>query len=99
MAIRYPTFLLLFLSVFAASTSYAATLTVTKIEDTNDGVCDSDCSLREAVGTSGSGDTIVFSELFNSPHTITLQLGEMLVILKRSYLCWVRAGQCHCEWQ
>ena len=77
MAIRFSTISFLLFSVFAAGNSYAATFTVTKIEDTNDGVCDSDCSLREAVGTSASGDTIVFSELFNSPHTITLMLGDM----------------------
>lgn len=29
--------------------AYAATLTVTKVTDTNDGVCNSDCSLREAI--------------------------------------------------
>jgi CSLREA domain-containing protein len=69
--------LLLLLSVFAAIDSYAAMLTVTKTADTNDGVCDADCSLREAVATAATGDTVVFSKLFNSPQTITLMLGEM----------------------
>ena len=57
--------------------TYAATLTVTKVEDTNDGVCDGDCSLREAVVAAVSGDTVVFSPLFNTPQTITLTLGQI----------------------
>lgn len=36
----------------------AATLTVTKTADTNDGTCDSDCSLREAINASSAGDTV-----------------------------------------
>jgi CSLREA domain-containing protein len=74
----FPTVvLLLFVFVFAVIGSYSATLTVTKTADTNDGVCDADCSLREAVGLAAPGDTIVFSELFNSRQTITLGLGQM----------------------
>jgi CSLREA domain-containing protein len=64
----------------AGSDTYAGgnTLTVTKTADTSDGVCDSDCSLREAItAASMSGDTIVFSHLFDSPQTITLQLGQI----------------------
>jgi CSLREA domain-containing protein/uncharacterized repeat protein (TIGR01451 family) len=39
----------------------ATTWTVTKTADTNDGVCDSDCSLREAItkANADSGDTVV----------------------------------------
>ncbi len=59
--------------------TYAATLTVTKVEDTNDGVCDADCSLREAVAAAASGDTIVFSSLFNTPQTITLTNGQITI--------------------
>lgn len=46
------------------STSTAATYTVTKIADTNDGVCDADCSLREAITTANGtadNDAIIFS--------------------------------------
>src|ERR1043166_3856714 len=64
---------------FAAGDLYAATLTVTKTEDTSDGVCDADCSLREAVAAAASGDTIVFSSLFNTPQTITLLNGEIAI--------------------
>ena len=41
--------------------AYAATFTVTKTADTNDGVCDGDCSLREAIGAANAlagADTI-----------------------------------------
>jgi CSLREA domain-containing protein len=63
--------------VIAAIDIHPATLTVTKIEDTNDGVCNADCSLREAIAVAASGDTVVFSRLFISPRTITLQNGEI----------------------
>ena len=51
-----------------------ATLTVTKVTDTNDNVCDADCSLREAVfAASASGDVIEFaSPLFDSAQNIRL---------------------------
>ena len=42
----------------------AATFTVTKTADTNDGVCDADCSLREAVSAANAAagaDTIDFA--------------------------------------
>lgn len=59
----------------SSSAIFGATYTVTKTADTSDGLCDADCSLREAVivanGTADN-DTIVFSALFNSPQTITL---------------------------
>ena len=56
----------------------AATLTVTKTGDTNDGICSlSDCSLREAIASGDSGDTI------NVPGGIyTLTLGSELTIDK-----------------
>ena len=63
--------------------------TVTKTADTNDGVCDSDCSLREAIAAataaSGDDDLIRFSSLFDTPQTITLSgsllgIGESMTI-------------------
>ena len=61
-------------------------LTVTKVEDTNDGVCDGDCSLREAISVASASDQIQFaSPFFNTPRTITLAnpgLGSELVINK-----------------
>ncbi|MFN0278187.1 MAG: choice-of-anchor Q domain-containing protein [Pyrinomonadaceae bacterium] len=63
----------------AAVDARAAELTVTKTADTADGVCDGDCSLREAVIAAASGDTVVFSPLFNTPQTITLTLGQITI--------------------
>ena len=64
------------------STAYGLTYTVTKTADTNDGVCDADCSFREAVFAANAtveNDTIAFSALFNSAQTITLLSGEIVV--------------------
>ncbi len=56
--------------------------TVTKVADTNDGTCNSDCSLREAIAAAGDGDLIRFaSPLFDSSQTITLG-GTALTISK-----------------
>ncbi|MBK8466299.1 MAG: right-handed parallel beta-helix repeat-containing protein [Chloracidobacterium sp.] len=74
-----PTLFLILLTAFAAIDARASTLTVTKTEDTNDNVCDADCSLREAVFAAASGDTVVFSTLFESPQTITLTLGHIVI--------------------
>ena len=69
--------------VFVLSTStFAATFTVSKVADTDDGTCDADCSLREAVAgaTAAAGDDIiVFSSLFNSPQTILLGGSEIVL--------------------
>lgn len=69
-----------FIITLTAFSVAAATFTVTKIEDTNDGVCDADCSFREAVGAANAavGDDIIdFSSLFDTPQTIVLSLGEI----------------------
>lgn len=67
-----------------AQATFAATFTVTKIADTNDGMCDADCSLREAVSAANAtadNDVIEFSlTVFNAPQTITLSLGEIVII-------------------
>ena len=60
----------------------AATFTVTKIADTNDGSCNRDCSLREAIAAANVAATadnlIVFdNSLFSSVQTITLSLGHL----------------------
>ena len=67
--------LVLFFVTGAASAVLGATYTVTNIADTSDGVCDNNCSLREAVAAANAtadNDTIVFSALFNFQQTITL---------------------------
>ena len=59
------------------------TLMVTKTADTNDGVCDADCSLREAIvaaNMSDTADTIEFDNaLFSTPQTITLTGGQLSI--------------------
>ena len=50
------------------------TWTVTKTADTDDGTCDADCSLREAIGAAQDGDTVVFA----SGVTGTITLGSYL---------------------
>ena len=65
-----------FLYFVIVGTANAATFTVTKVADTNDGVCNADCSLREAFtasNTAPSSDTIEFDPaLFGTPQTIRL---------------------------
>lgn len=69
-------FAVLILLFWTIGTARAATYVVTKIADTNDGVCDADCSLREAVAAAAnspqSSDIIEFSALFDLPQTIVL---------------------------
>lgn len=63
----------------------AQPLTVTKTADTNDGACDADCSLREAIAAenanpNGNGSSITFDPaVFSTPQTITLTLGELFI--------------------
>lgn len=64
--------------------SYSATYTVTKTADTNDGVCNADCSLREAVAAANAtpdNDTIVFdASAFAGSQTITLAGTEIVIV-------------------
>src|SRR5688572_23730713 len=61
----------------------AQVFTVTKTADTNDGSCDADCSLREAIAaanTSESDDTIQFdASVFSTAQTIALTNGQLAV--------------------
>ena len=63
--------------VLWTSTVQGATLTVTKLEDTNDGFCDLDCSLREAIDAAAPGDLVVLPA-----GTYTLTFGSQLTIDK-----------------
>lgn len=73
---------LLFLVGFSGI-GYGATFTVTKTADTNDSICDSDCSFREAIAAANgvnTNDIINFADaIFGSPRTIVLN-GSALVI-------------------
>ncbi len=72
-----------FLFVFClAQGIFAATFTVTKIADTSDGICDADCSLREAVteaNATADNDVIAFAALFNTAQTIVLSGTEIVI--------------------
>ncbi|HEX8195296.1 MAG TPA: choice-of-anchor Q domain-containing protein [Pyrinomonadaceae bacterium] len=61
----------------------AQTFTVTKTEDTNDNVCNSDCSLREAVAAANAneeGGFITFApDVFANGNTIVLTGGQLLI--------------------
>jgi CSLREA domain-containing protein len=60
----------------------AANFTVTKTADTNDGTCNADCSLREAITAAeaaGGSDTVVFSPgVFPAGAPATIALGSEL---------------------
>lgn len=45
-----------------AQVARAQSLVVTTTDDTNDGVCDSNCSLREAIGAALDGDEVIVPE-------------------------------------
>jgi CSLREA domain-containing protein len=54
----------------------AATLVVTKGMDTDDGTCNADCSLREAIIAASAGDTITFA---NDVATVTLTSAQLTI--------------------
>jgi CSLREA domain-containing protein len=53
-----------------------ATLIVTNGDDTNDGTCDADCSLREAIANAAAGDTISFAD---GVTTVTLTSATLVI--------------------
>jgi CSLREA domain-containing protein len=57
----------------------ADALIVTKAADTNDGTCNSDCSLREAIAVASAGDTIIFDSLLSGA---TIYLASTLTLTK-----------------
>ena len=67
---------LLMFNLTPARSAYAATFVVTKTADTNDGTCDADCSLREAIGAANAlpgADTITFdASLDGTPITLSI---------------------------
>jgi CSLREA domain-containing protein len=59
------------------ASGYAATFVVTKLDDTDDGVCNADCSLREAIEGANSGDTVSFAPEVTG--TSTLVLSDLVI--------------------
>ena len=63
-------------------TAFSATFTVTKTADTNDGTCDADCSLREAItaaNSAASDDIINFNGRFSARRRLSFSLGELVI--------------------
>lgn len=78
---RFLNLAVLFTAV--AMTGSAATFVVTKTADTDDGVCDSDCSLREAIVAANAAptdDVIEFAIEAELPIEIILSNGELEVL-------------------
>jgi CSLREA domain-containing protein len=67
------------LTILLSSIIRAELRTVTTLEDTNDAVCDAHCSLREAIATANSEDTIIFARQLRGG---TINLQSTLVIDK-----------------
>ena len=69
--------------ILLTTTVFSATFTVTKTTDSNDGMCDADCSLREAVtaANNAAGDDIVNFDgmVFGSAQTVNVTLGEIII--------------------
>lgn len=62
------------ITLLVGLSSSAAALVVTKTADTNDGVCDADCSLREAVAAAQPGDVIQFADGAKGIHQLSSSL-------------------------
>ena len=75
----YPVLLVVSLS----GAAFGATFTVTKTADTNDGICDADCSLREAIAAANAtttDDVIGFdTSVFNTAQTILLTGNDLQI--------------------
>lgn len=95
--------------VFGTANAFAATRIVTKTADTDDGVCNADCSLREAIDVSMSGDRIIFSALFlvsqvialdtNSPYRGELVISNDITIIgPGSHLLTISSGGSNGGW-
>ena len=66
-----------------AATAHSAVFVVTKTADTNDGICNTDCSLREAIlaaNSTSTNDEIRFDpSTFGTPQTIVLTNGSLVI--------------------
>ncbi len=83
LSIRASRFQITFLAaglMFLLFTNANAELrTVTTLADTNDGACDAQCSLREAVAVANDGDTVIFAREVRDG---TIELQQTIVIQK-----------------
>src|SRR4051812_44104836 len=73
-------FFSLLIGVLTPHSVLAAAYVVSKTADTNDGVCDADCSLREAItaaNASAADDTITFAAGANGTILLTSALPQL----------------------
>ena len=72
-------FLMLSIFLLTGINALAATRVVTKLADTNDGVCNNDCSLREAIAAAANGDKIYFQAALSGTITLNILNGSLLI--------------------
>jgi CSLREA domain-containing protein len=76
-------FIILFFQIVLVQSADAVTFNVTKFNDTNDGTCDTDCSLREAVGAANANSNSPTVDTINLPtgiYSLTLSANGDLII-------------------
>src|SRR5260221_514232 len=81
----FAVFCLLILAGTPAFAGVGTDFVVTKTADTNDGVCDSDCSLREAIAAAnlaGGPNRVILG----SSQSYTLSLGQLTVLCSLTLL-------------
>jgi CSLREA domain-containing protein len=66
------------IAALALASGAARAATVTKTADTNDGVCDADCSLREAIAVATPGETVIVPAA-GVPYEVTDGLGSLVI--------------------
>lgn len=66
-------------TLFVSLSALGSTLTVTTLVDTDDSICDANCSLRDAIAAAAPGDMIVFAPSIRGGN---IQLTRTLVIDK-----------------
>jgi len=73
--------LLTFLLAAPMASADGATWIVTTTDDHDDGICDGDCTFREALNAAAEGDTVRFDPAVFSPGTIEVDpgLGQLVV--------------------
>jgi CSLREA domain-containing protein len=70
--------LIVALIALGGAASPAGAATVTKTADTDDGVCDADCSLREAIEVAAPGETVTVPAS-GAPYEVTDGLGTLVI--------------------
>jgi CSLREA domain-containing protein len=75
--LRSPALIVVLIALGAAA-SPAGAATVTKTADSDDGLCDADCSLREAIAVAAPGETVTVPAS-GAPFEVTDGLGTLVI--------------------